>query len=51
MLFVVIDDLRAELGGAYGSKVVHSPNIDQLASRGITFLSAYCQLSMCSVMR
>jgi hypothetical protein len=45
---IVVDDLRPELG-SYGAKHVISPHIDSLARRGVTFLRAYCQFSMCSV--
>jgi len=49
ILFIAVDDLRPELG-CYGNTVVHSPNIDRLASSGITFIHAYCQqaISMAS---
>lgn len=49
VLLLIVDDLRAELGGPYGSEVVQSPNINGLARRGVTMLRAYCQFSMCSV--
>ncbi|MFG0253725.1 MAG: sulfatase, partial [Rhodopirellula sp. JB053] len=49
-LFVVSDDLRPELG-CYGNDVIHSPNIDALASRGIVFSRAYCQQAVCSPSR
>lgn len=49
VLLLIVDDLRAELGGPYGSDVVQSPNINRLARRGVTMLRAYCQFSMCSV--
>ena len=42
VLLVFVDDLRAELG-CYGSTRVHTPNIDRLASGGLTFLRCYCQ--------
>ena len=50
VLFVVSDDLRPELG-CYGNDVIHSPNIDALASRGIVFSRAYCQQAVCSPSR
>ncbi len=50
VLFIVVDDLRPELG-CYGAKYIHSPNIDRLAANGITFTRAYCQQAICSPSR
>ena len=50
ILFIAIDDLRAELG-CYGSKIVKSPNIDALASQGVQFNRAYCQQAICGPSR
>ena len=36
VLFIAVDDMRAELG-CLGSDIVKSPNIDRLASRGTLF--------------
>lgn len=44
VLFISIADLRPELG-CYGSAEVLSPNIDRLASGGLTMLRAYVQQS------
>ncbi|MBV6644804.1 MAG: sulfatase-like hydrolase/transferase, partial [Cyclobacteriaceae bacterium] len=50
VLFVVVDDLRPELG-CYGASHISSPNIDELASRSLIFDRAYCQAPICSPSR
>ena len=50
ILFIAFDDLKPALG-CYGDTSVKSPNIDQLASRGITFTNAHCQQAVCGPSR
>ena len=50
VLFIVVDDLRPELG-CYGAPFIKSPHIDALARTGIVFTRAYCQQAVCSPSR
>ncbi len=50
VLFVVVDDLRPELG-CYGNRIVKAPNIDRLADRSLLFHRAYCQSPVCGPSR
>jgi iduronate 2-sulfatase len=50
VLFIAVDDLRPQLG-CYGHKQMISPNIDRLASGGVTFLRSYCQVPVCGASR
>lgn len=50
VLFVVVDDLRVQLG-CYGMPWVHSPNLDQFAAMSLRFERAYCQQAVCAPSR
>jgi len=50
ILFLVVDDLRPELG-CYGKSYIRTPNIDALASNGLVFDRAYVQQAVCSPSR
>ncbi len=50
VLFIMVDDLRVELG-SYGGKNVLSPNIDKLAQQGTRFDNAYVSVPVCGASR
>lgn len=50
VLFVVVDDLRPELG-CYGAQDVISPNFDRLAKMGMLCHNAYAQYPVCNPSR
>lgn len=50
ILMIAVDDLRPELG-CYGNTLIHSPNIDKLASEGIVFKNSYCNIPVCGASR
>ncbi len=50
LLFIVVDDLRPELG-AYGRSYMKTPNIDSLARSGLVFDRAYVQQAVCAPSR
>ena len=50
ILFIAIDDLRPEIR-AYGNEMIHSPNLDRLAERGLQFNRAYAQQALCAPSR
>ncbi|MEQ8303129.1 MAG: sulfatase [Cyclobacteriaceae bacterium] len=50
VLFIIVDDLRPELG-CYGNTQIKTPNFDRLASEGTLFNRAYCQVAVCAPSR
>ncbi|OQB29632.1 MAG: Arylsulfatase [Bacteroidetes bacterium ADurb.Bin174] len=41
VLFIFVDDFACDAIGAYGNKIVQTPNIDQIAANGVVFNNAY----------
>lgn len=51
MVFVIADDLRANVLSCYGDPICKTPNIDRLAKSGMLFQNAYCQATWCAPSR
>lgn len=47
ILILFLDDLDPNFG-CYGNKLVHTPNIDKLASEGMLFTRSYAAATVCS---
>ena len=51
VLFIMCDQLRFDYLGSYGHPHIRTPNIDRLAQRGVRFLNAYVQSTICGPSR
>jgi arylsulfatase A-like enzyme len=51
IIFILTDDQRWDALGAAGNSIIHTPNLDQLAHKGILFKNAYVTTSICCVSR
>jgi choline-sulfatase len=47
ILVIMSDEHNASVLGCYGNKVIRTPNLDGLASRGVVFQSCYCNSPLC----
>lgn len=47
ILFIHTDEQRADTLGCYGNGLVETPNIDRLASEGVTFEEGHCTHPLC----
>ena len=50
VLFIVVDDLRPELG-CYGNREIKTPHFDSFSKSATTFTRAYCQAAACAPSR
>ena len=51
IVFVMVDDMGWADLGSYGSKAIHTPNLDRLASEGMRFTDAYAGHTVCAPSR
>ena len=51
VLFIAVDDLRDWVGHLGGHPQAKTPNIDQLAKRGVSFTRAHCAAPLCNPSR
>ena len=51
VLFIGVDDLNDWIGPLGGHPQTETPNLDNLAKRGVTFTRAYCQAPSCNPSR
>lgn len=51
VIFIYGDDVGYGDVGAYGSKLIPTPNIDKLASEGLRFTDGHCSAATCSPSR
>jgi arylsulfatase A-like enzyme len=51
IVFFFADDQTSETLGCYGHRIIQTPNLDMLASRGVRFRNAFVSQSICWVSR
>jgi choline-sulfatase len=51
VVVIVGDDHTYKALGAYGNDIVHTPNLDELATQGARFTNAYANSPLCSASR
>ena len=47
ILVIMSDEHNASVLGCYGNKIIRTPSLDGLASRGVVFESCYCNSPLC----
>ncbi len=51
VLLIIADDHASHVCGAYGNKLVRTPNLDRLARQGMRFDRAFCNSPVCTASR
>lgn len=51
IIYILLDQVRKDMLGTYGHKVVKTPNLDRLAKDGIRFNNAFTPASVCGPAR
>jgi arylsulfatase A-like enzyme len=51
LIFLLTDDQRWDTLGAYGNRLIHTPNIDALAREGVVFDNMFVTTSICAPSR
>lgn len=49
--FILLDQVRVDMLGTYGHKIVKTPNMDKIAADGVKFNNAFTPASVCSPAR
>ncbi len=44
IIYILLDQVRKDMLGAYGHQIVKTPNIDRLAKDGVRFNNAFTHL-------
>lgn len=50
VIFIALDDFKPILK-SYGNSIIHTPNMDRLASEGVVFTNNHCQQAVCGPSR
>ncbi len=51
LIYILSDDLAQGDIGAYGQKLIQTPNLDRMAAEGTRFTQAYCGTTVCAPSR
>jgi arylsulfatase A-like enzyme len=51
IIFILSDDLAQGDVGAYGQKLIQTPNLDRMSGEGTRFMQAYCGTTVCAPSR